>query len=153
MTTTNPTTQVYEPYVEHLPWYLRTMFAGIAVTLATLLITAACLTPSPKGYGTHQQLGLPPCTFQVMFDGKPCPSCGMTTSWSHLMRGHVFSSFQANPGGTLLAITSLVLAPWLFMSAVKGTWFIGVPPTWLALTVAITLLSVTFGNWIIQLIR
>src|SRR5437879_1484985 len=34
---------------------------------------------------THRQLGLPECAFKVM-TGKPCPSCGMTTSFALLVR-------------------------------------------------------------------
>ncbi|MCA9610613.1 MAG: hypothetical protein KC619_33690, partial [Myxococcales bacterium] len=37
-----------------------------------VLVTAAMLTPSPEGHGTHTQLGLPPCGFLV-YTGYPCP--------------------------------------------------------------------------------
>ncbi|RMG03430.1 MAG: DUF2752 domain-containing protein, partial [Planctomycetota bacterium] len=62
----------------------RCLTGGAAVGLAGLLVIAAVLRPSPTGLGTHQQLGLPPCTFRAMF-GSRCPTCGMTTAWSNVM--------------------------------------------------------------------
>ena len=38
-----------------------------------LLSLAIWLEPNPSGFGTHQQLGLPPCTILFWFD-VPCPS-------------------------------------------------------------------------------
>ena len=48
---------------------------------------------------THTQLGMPPCNFVVM-TGKPCPACGMTTSFALLVRGDVGASLRANWAGT-----------------------------------------------------
>ncbi|WP_146598586.1 DUF2752 domain-containing protein [Novipirellula aureliae] len=85
-------------------------FAAIAVGFVplSLLITAGRLNPSPLGLGTHQQLGLPPCTSRVLF-GVRCPSCGMTTSWSLFMHGKWMESISVNAGGFLLAIVSCVI--------------------------------------------
>ena len=52
---------------------------------------------------THTQLGMPPCNFVVM-TGKPCPACGMTTSFALLVRGDVRASLRANWAGTLIAV-------------------------------------------------
>ena len=59
--------------------------AMVAIGLLLPLGAAVRLQPAREGLGTHQQLGLPPCTFRVLFD-RPCPSCGMSTSWAHLVR-------------------------------------------------------------------
>ena len=135
---------------ESISWYVRVFFGFVGSGLAVLLVTAACLTPSPKGYGTHQQLGLPECSIKMIYD-LPCPSCGMTTSWSHMVRGDIISSCKANPGGALLAIISIFLSPWLLISACRGRWFIGVPPDWISISVAISLLLVTLTHWCFQL--
>lgn len=71
------------------------------------VIVARFLTPDPRGLGTHQQLGLPPCSMRVLFD-LPCPSCGMTTSWSLFSRGNFNESIQTNTGGFLLACLATV---------------------------------------------
>jgi len=75
----------------------------------SLLATAGQLEPSPTGLGTHQQLGLPPCTMRMLV-GIRCPGCGMTTSWSHFTHGQWRQSLSANLGGFLLAIYSLGFA-------------------------------------------
>ncbi len=99
----------------------------IAVLLAafpiTLLLVASRLVPSSAGLGTHQQLGLPPCSMRVIF-GLRCPSCGMTTSWAYFMNGLWSESFQVNSGGFLLAIYSLAFA----LFALRSAWT-GQPPT------------------------
>jgi hypothetical protein len=67
-----------------------------------LLLTAARLTPSATGVGSHRGLGLASCQ---MLDrtGVPCPSCGMTTSFTWFARGHVAASAYVQPMGMLLA--------------------------------------------------
>ncbi|MCU0218495.1 DUF2752 domain-containing protein, partial [Mycobacterium tuberculosis] len=52
--------------------------------------------------------------------GKPCPACGMTTSFSLLMHADVPNSLRANWVGTLLCATILLIAPWAAVSAVRG---------------------------------
>lgn len=59
------------------------------------------LRPDPLGHGTHQQLGLPPCPSVLFFD-RPCPGCGLTTSWSALLHGNFSLAFHAHPFGPLL---------------------------------------------------
>ena len=86
-----------------------------------LLVTAAMLKPDPRGLGTHQQLGLGPCTFQIVF-GTRCPACGMTTSWTHLTHGRPWSALQANAGGASLGLLAIVFGPWLFVSGCRGRW-------------------------------
>ena len=46
-----------------------------------VLATAAWLQPAIEGHGTHQQLGLRPCTFLSITD-YPCPMCGATTTFA-----------------------------------------------------------------------
>jgi hypothetical protein len=81
---------------------LMTLFA------LTLIGIAARLKPNPMGMGTHEQLGLPSCSFLIDY-GKPCPFCGMTTSYSHMVRGQVFQSIRTQPMGALLALVTLIV--------------------------------------------
>lgn len=80
----------------------RLVAFGVATTCLALLITAARLPPSPTGYGSHQRLGLKRCQF-LQTSGLPCPSCGMTTSFSWFVRGNVLASAYVQPMGFLLA--------------------------------------------------
>jgi len=82
-------------------------------------IISAGLTPAPVGWGTHQQFGFPPCSFQVMF-GIPCPSCGGTTSFAHFVRGEWIDSLRCNAAGFTGAFLSMLFVPWSLLSSYQG---------------------------------
>lgn len=86
-----------------LPWGARLGALAIALGCLTPLVIAACLHPSPDGYGSHTELGLAPCQF-MQRTGLPCPSCGMTTSWAWFAHGNLRASFYVQPMGTVLAM-------------------------------------------------
>ncbi len=75
------------------------------MALGALLVLALALglRPSPDGHGTHTSLGLPDCSWAVMLD-KPCPTCGMTTSFSHAAKGSLLTSLKTQPMGLLLVV-------------------------------------------------
>lgn len=78
----------------HVAW-----FGGwLAVTVGAMLVH-----PSPHGHGSHQQLGLPACPSVVLF-GRPCPGCGLTTSFAALVRGDLATAWAAHPFGPLLYV-------------------------------------------------
>ncbi|MAC18122.1 MAG: hypothetical protein CMJ23_00290 [Phycisphaerae bacterium] len=85
-----------------------------------LLSVAWVLEPSEEGLGTHQQLGLPVCGFIASAD-MPCPTCGMTTAFSHAADGNLASSFAAQPLGMLLALGCAVLVLVGTYTAVTGS--------------------------------
>jgi hypothetical protein len=96
----------------------------LAVGLIAIFATAVWLDPyesdgQPRRMETHRQLGLPPCTFYLL-TGLPCPSCGMTTSFSFLAHGDVPNSMRANAVGTLLAAFLVIMLPWSLASAIRG---------------------------------
>jgi hypothetical protein len=96
----------------------------IAAGLACVFAVAFWLNPyepdgTPRTMATHTQLGAPPCNFYVM-SNKPCPACGMTTSFALLVRGDVAASLRANWAGTLIAVLWAGLMVWAAASAVKG---------------------------------
>lgn len=62
---------------------------------------AIYLHPDGRGHGTHQALGLPPCPSVLIFD-RPCPGCGLTTSWTALIHGNIPLAFAAHPLGPIL---------------------------------------------------
>ncbi len=81
----------------------------ILLAPAAGLGVARTLEPDPRGLGTHQQLGLPPCSVRILF-GIPGPSCGMTTSWAFFSRGEFQQSLSTNLGGFLLACLAVLMA-------------------------------------------
>lgn len=84
-----------------------------------LLTAALLLTPAAQGHGTHQQLGLPPCTF-LWLTGFPCAFCGMTTSWTHAAHGQVLESIRTQPMGFVFFSIDLALVVWILGLAVLG---------------------------------
>jgi hypothetical protein len=82
----------------------------------------AYLTPSSHGHGTHTQLLLPPCP-SVMLANRPCPGCGMTTSFTWLMHGNVAEAFHAHPFGPLLYVLWTASAFACLYGYIKGKRF------------------------------
>ena len=64
-------------------------------------VVALFLHADPSGHGTHTQLGLPPCPSMLVFD-RPCPGCGLTTSWTATVHLQLGTAFRAHPLGPLL---------------------------------------------------
>jgi len=75
----------------------------------TVLATSWMLQPRLAGHGTHRQLGLPACSFLVK-TGKPCPSCGLTTSMAAMAHGKLALAFRAQPFGMVLFVTVAAMA-------------------------------------------
>ena len=105
--------------------------------LVVLLIVASRLEPNASGLGTHQQLGLPPCTMRVLM-GMRCPACGMTTSWAHFVRGEWLNSVLVNVGGFLLALYAIFLV----FAGVRICWSGRVPSESFQKNASLALLAV-----------
>ncbi|MFO1023285.1 MAG: DUF2752 domain-containing protein [Planctomycetales bacterium] len=90
-----------------------------SLALVGLFVIASRLTPDPQGFSTHEQLGLPPCTLRMWF-GISCPTCGMTTSFAHVMHGEPVAALRANVAGCLLAMCGLIQIPWCWWSLYQG---------------------------------
>jgi hypothetical protein len=97
---------------------LLTLLPGIGIVVVFGI--AVWLTPDPRGFGTHQQLRMPPCTFRLM-TGFNCPHCGLTTSFSWFVRGQFYNSMKANPAGLILASASIAILIWTIVVTVSGT--------------------------------
>lgn len=133
-----------------LPRQLSSMtrggIAAGALASLTLLAVTIWLKPMPSGLGTHQQLGLPPCSARLLFDLR-CPACGMTTSWAHFVRGQWMRSCSASVGGFSLAVMNVVISPWLLASAIAGRWVYKCPRgEWVGGT-TIAILIVMLLDW------
>lgn len=88
-------------------WLGRLLSLAIAVGCIAVLLTAASIEPSRRGYGTHTQLGMQPCAF-LERTGIPCAGCGMTTSFAWLVRGNLAASFYTQPFGMVLGLLTIV---------------------------------------------
>lgn len=88
----------------------------LSILWVAVTIIGLCLTPDTHGHGTHQHLGLPPCPSVMLFD-RPCPGCGLTTSWTALLHGNLPLAFSAHAlgpflylGYTIFALTTFAFA-------------------------------------------
>jgi hypothetical protein len=104
--------------------FVRSALLAVAAVLAAVFVVALRINPydedgRPLSMGTHTQLGMLPCNFVVM-TGKPCPACGMTTSFALLVRGDVGASLRANWVGTAIAVIWAGLLVWAVASGVRG---------------------------------
>jgi hypothetical protein len=84
------------------------------------MLVATQLTPDPAGHGTHTQLGLAPCGFLLM-TGLPCPGCGLTTCFAHMVRMEIVDALRASPFGVSLFLVSLAAVPLGFHGMARGT--------------------------------
>lgn len=127
----------------------RVLLASWTLFLIAGFALASSLEPDPRGYGTHQRLGLPPCTFQQIF-GLDCPSCGSTTSFAHFIRGQWYDSLRSNPGAFGLALICAAMVPWGTYSLWIGrAWRIDEPATvfvWLLSGIV----TVSLLQWIVR---
>ena len=114
-----------------------------------VLVTAATLTPSLAGHGTNTQLGLPPCGFLVA-TGYPCPGCGLTTSFSHMIRMQVGGAFMANPFGILLFLCTAAMVPVAGLGIVRRMPVIDLLDRLHAEKIAIALSVVSVVVWIVK---
>lgn len=111
---------------------------------------AVMLQPDPRGFGTHQRLGLPPCTIRSSL-GVLCPTCGMTTSFANFVRGRFVQSLEANVGGFLLACACAAQVPWSILSIRAGRlWGMQRPDLWL-LSLLVTVLAAAGIHWAVRL--
>ncbi len=99
----------------------RLAWGGVAVVCLLVLGVARYLEPDARGYGTHQQLPFYryPCGL-VLTSGLPCPTCGMTTSFSCVMHGDLVSAFKAQPAGAVLCVGAIALLGFAFYVVFSG---------------------------------
>lgn len=131
---------------------VRATLIAVAVLLIGVFGIAFWLNPydetgAPRRLATHTQLGLSPCGFYQMTD-VPCPSCGMTTSFSLLMHGDIVNSLRANAAGTLLALLWLAAIPWSVVSAWLGRYVWIRNLDWVVILLMVLVTLVMIVRWL-----
>lgn len=130
----------------------RALLLGWAIFLISGFALARSLRPDPRGFGTHQQIGLPECSVRLLFS-RPCPGCGMTTSFSHFVRGEFVEAGRANVAGLLLATLCVVMIPWSLFSAVRGTTWLVDEPMMLLTILIVVIGGIAMVSWLLAICR
>jgi hypothetical protein len=138
--------------------FVRATLIAVAVALTGVFAAAFRIDPyngdgTPRTMSTHTQLGMPPCSFEVL-TGKPCPSCGMTTSFALLVRGDVVSSARANWVGSVICVLWAATLVWAVASGVWGKPLLVPPGRGELLLTAIVgaVLALMLARWAVILI-
>mgnify|MGYP001575840054 CR=1 FL=1 len=82
---------------------------GVLAAAVGVFTIATWVSPPAGGTGAHEQLGFAPCSL-LMLTGVPCPTCGMTTSFAHFVRGEFIASLLAQPAGFAFAMATVIAA-------------------------------------------
>lgn len=124
----------------------RAVQAFLAVVCAAALVAGVLLVPSPTGTGTHRILGLAECGM-LRATGKPCPTCGVTTSFVLAAHGRFAEAVVNQPFGfALLLLVAGGLAGLAFTLATGRSWypvFVRVNPV----VVLLALLGLLLASW------
>ena len=86
---------------------VRMVGALVGLPCWAILAVAATLHADSRGYDTHTQLHLPACSM-IQTTGMPCPTCGMTTAFTHMAHGQVIHAVKAQAFGTLLFLAVML---------------------------------------------
>ena len=114
-----------------------------------MLAVASWLRPLPSGWGTHEQLGLPACSW-IAEKGWPCPTCGLTTSLAAAADGDFIAAFRAQPFGLVVFLVAAALAATALAEVATGHDLLGmVRPRWWWALVAVGAL---LGGWCTKLL-
>lgn len=94
-------------------------WAWFTLWAAVTFIGAIILKPDSHLHGTHTQLGLPKCYSVILWD-RPCPGCGLTTSWTATMHGNFPLAFGAHALGPIIYGLFTASALLCALGAIKG---------------------------------
>lgn len=145
---------------ERWPWILsgaagiaeRLLLVGLVAGVVTVLYLSTTLEADGRGFGTHEQLGLKPCTFKS-YTSYPCMTCGMTTSFTHMAHLEFGKAFSVQPAGAILFLLSVAFVPLALWAAVRGRSLLialeRTPARWFG----IPLLVVLLGGWLYTALR
>lgn len=86
----------------------------LAVILSVPFVIAACLDPDSPDLGIH------PCAMRTV-TGLPCPSCGATHAWAHMVHGSLTAAVRDNWAmGPLFALACALAISWCIHFVISG---------------------------------
>lgn len=101
------------------PWEHWIVIGFAVASCAALVALGLFVHPDPRGFGTHEQLGLPSCK-PMLWWNVPCPGCGVTTSVALAAHGHPWDAIVNQPFGFVVALALPAFVLWAFVNALRG---------------------------------
>ena len=95
------------------------ILGGAVLAPSGLALLGLLLEPDPRGFGTHEKLGLRPCMPMELWN-VPCPGCGVTTSVTHAVRGDLLGSLAVQPFGLVVVLSVLIFLGWALTGHLRG---------------------------------
>jgi len=95
------------------------ILGGAVLAPSGLFLLGLLLEPDPRGFGTHEKLGMRPCMPMELWN-VPCPGCGVTTSVTHAVRGDLLGSLGVQPFGLVVVFGILAFLGWALMGHLRG---------------------------------
>lgn len=129
----------------------RLIYLTVPVVSSTAILLGRMVTPSPDGVGTHQQLGLPAC-LMLTLTGIPCPSCGLTTSFSHAAHLEFSQAMHVQPFGLLIFLLAVASIPISILIMTRQKPFSDLLFSRSANLLMYSLLSLYIVSWIYKII-
>ena len=123
----------------------------VAVGCVGVLAIATYLTPDSRGFGTHEQLGLPPC-ISTNFLGVPCPLCGMTTAFALMAHARPGDALRAQPAGAVFFVLCVLILAGALTAAMLGHTPARIAALAQSRWVGIMVVALLAGAWIYKLI-
>jgi len=94
------------------------LVCALALPMA-LFALGRFLTPDPRGWGTHEQLGFRPCLPMRLWN-FPCPGCGVTTSIALVAHGRPLAALRTQPFGLVVLASGFLAAAWALRGHLSG---------------------------------
>jgi hypothetical protein len=133
-------------------WPERILLVVIPAAILALALWIGSVAPDPRGHGTHERLGMLPCSWPAGL-GMPCPTCGVTTAACLFFRGAPVAAFLTQPFGAALAALSVLTAlaaPWHLWRNRSLFWRLSLWPLGRMLLGAVLLLLLAWGYKTVQ---
>jgi len=126
------------------------IYSALITAASLVLIISRTLRPSPNGWGTHEQLGLPACMF-LKLTGFPCPGCGLTTSFAHAARLNFYDAFLAQPFGLIAFCLTLLSIPFMLFLMHRRIGWMDILYARITNLSFYWLLAIYLGSWIYKI--
>ena len=132
------------------PWEHWLVLGFALGAVALLVVLGVLIDPDPRGFGTHERLGLPSCKPMDWWN-VPCPGCGVTTSVALAAHGRIWASIRNQPFGFVVAVGLPLFALWAVFNALRGKNLAQEASRWRLGRLGFVLIAIMVASWAYKL--